>query len=84
MNPTAAPRPPMGWNSWDSYGTTVTEAEVLANAQFLAEHLLPLGAAMTLLRLPAWTSGDPQMVNKASMYWSITATSAAPESAPGS
>lgn len=42
MNP-AAPRPPMGWNSWDSFGTTVTEAEVLANAQFLAEHLLPLG-----------------------------------------
>ncbi|AXK46322.1 glycoside hydrolase family 27 protein [Brachybacterium saurashtrense] len=36
-------RPPMGWNSWDSYGTTVTEAEVLANARFLAEHLAPLG-----------------------------------------
>ncbi|WP_062947178.1 alpha-galactosidase [Brachybacterium sp. sponge] len=36
-------RPPMGWNSWDSFGTTVTEQEVLANAQFLAEHLLPLG-----------------------------------------
>ena len=36
-------RPPMGWNSWDSYGTTVTEAEVLANAHFLAEHLAPLG-----------------------------------------
>ena len=36
-------RPPMGWNSWDSYGTTVTEAEVLANARFLAEHLAPYG-----------------------------------------
>ncbi|GLI26236.1 alpha-galactosidase [Agromyces rhizosphaerae] len=35
--------PPMGWNSWDSYGTTVTEAEVLDNARFLAEHLLPHG-----------------------------------------
>lgn len=35
--------PPMGWNSWDCYGTTVTEHEVLANARFLAEHLLPLG-----------------------------------------
>ncbi|GMA27881.1 glycoside hydrolase family 27 protein [Arenivirga flava] len=35
--------PPMGWNSWDCYGTTVTEAEVLANAEFLAEHLLPYG-----------------------------------------
>lgn len=35
--------PPMGWNSWDCYGTTVTEAEVLANAEFMAEHLLPFG-----------------------------------------
>lgn len=36
-------RPPMGWNSWDSYGTTVTEDEVLANARFMAEHLLDVG-----------------------------------------
>lgn len=34
-----APTPPMGWNSWDSYGTTVTEAEVKANAEFMAKHL---------------------------------------------
>ena len=33
----------MGWNSWDCYGTTVTEAEVLANAEFMAEHLLEHG-----------------------------------------
>jgi hypothetical protein len=33
----------MGWNSWDCFGTTVTEAEVLANAEFTAEHLLPYG-----------------------------------------
>lgn len=36
-------RPPMGWNSWDCFGTTVTEAEVLANARFMAVHLLPYG-----------------------------------------
>lgn len=35
--------PPMGWNSWDCYGTTVNEAEVLANAEFMAEHLLAYG-----------------------------------------
>jgi alpha-galactosidase len=35
--------PPMGWNSWDCFGTTVTEAEVLANAQVLADRLLPAG-----------------------------------------
>jgi alpha-galactosidase len=34
-----APTPPMGWNSWDCYGTTVTEAEVKANADYMAQHL---------------------------------------------
>ncbi|UCD52113.1 MAG: glycoside hydrolase family 27 protein [Phycisphaerales bacterium] len=34
-----APTPPMGWNSWDCYGPTVTEAEVKANADYMAEHL---------------------------------------------
>lgn len=39
----ATPHPPMGWNSWDCYGTTVTEAEVRANAEFMAQHLLAHG-----------------------------------------
>jgi alpha-galactosidase len=34
-----APTPPMGWNSWDCYGPTVTEDEVKANANYMAEHL---------------------------------------------
>ncbi|MBN8881390.1 MAG: glycoside hydrolase family 27 protein, partial [Salana multivorans] len=37
------PRPPMGWNSWDCFGTTVTEAEVLANAEVLSRRLARLG-----------------------------------------
>ncbi|MEW1824136.1 glycoside hydrolase family 27 protein [Streptomyces sp. NPDC088196] len=41
--PERRPRPPMGWNSWDCYGTTVTEEEVLANAAFMHERLLPYG-----------------------------------------
>ena len=36
-------RPPMGWNSYDYYDTNVTEAEVLQNAAFLAQHLKPYG-----------------------------------------
>ena len=48
--------PPMGWNSWDCYGTTVTEAEVLANAEFMAEHLLPLGWDTVVVDI-AWS--DP-------------------------
>lgn len=40
---TLAPCPPMGWNSWDCFGTTVTEDEVVANARVMAERLLPAG-----------------------------------------
>jgi len=35
--------PPMGWNSWDCYGPTVTEQEVKANADYMAEHLKSVG-----------------------------------------
>ena len=34
---------PMGWNSWDCYGAAVTEAIVLQNAAYMAEHLMPFG-----------------------------------------
>jgi len=35
--------PPMGWNSWDCYGASVNEAEVLGNAEYMAEHLMAYG-----------------------------------------
>lgn len=38
-----APHPPMGWNSYDYYSTTVTEAQVKANADVLAEKLKRFG-----------------------------------------
>lgn len=34
-----AETPPMGWNSWDCFGPTVTEAEVKANADYMSEKL---------------------------------------------
>jgi alpha-galactosidase len=36
---TWAPTPPMGWNSWDCFGPTVTEQEVKANADYMSAHL---------------------------------------------
>jgi alpha-galactosidase len=33
---TAAPTPPLGWNSWDAYGLTINEADYRANATVLA------------------------------------------------
>ena len=38
-----APTPPMGWNSWDCWGTGVTEDQAKANADYMAEHLLKFG-----------------------------------------
>ena len=38
-----ASTPPMGWNSWDSYGTTVREDQVKANADWMAEYLAKYG-----------------------------------------
>ncbi|HEY2417681.1 MAG TPA: glycoside hydrolase family 27 protein [Steroidobacteraceae bacterium] len=38
-----APTPPMGWNSWDCYATTIDEQTALANAAVMAEKLLPHG-----------------------------------------
>ena len=38
-----APTPPMGWNSWNSFATTITEAQALENARIMAQQLLPSG-----------------------------------------
>jgi len=38
-----AKRPPMGWNSYDCFGGNVTEQEVKANADYMAEKLKQYG-----------------------------------------
>lgn len=38
-----APTPPMGWNSWNSFATTITEAQALETAGIMAQKLLPAG-----------------------------------------
>jgi alpha-galactosidase len=38
-----APRPPMGWNSYNSFATTITEAQSREIAAIMAEKLLPFG-----------------------------------------
>ena len=44
MNKNAfAPTPPMGWNSYDYYSTTVNEAQIRANAAVLAQKLKEFG-----------------------------------------
>ena len=38
-----AATPPMGWNSWDCFGTSVVESEVIANADYMAANLKEYG-----------------------------------------
>lgn len=38
-----APAPPMGWNSYDAFGDSVTEKEILANASYMKTYLLAHG-----------------------------------------
>ena len=40
---TWATTPPLGWNSWDCFGTTVTEQQIKEQADAMAKQLLPSG-----------------------------------------
>jgi hypothetical protein len=41
-----APRPPLGWNSWDSFGATLNETQAREIAAIMAKRLLPHGYAI--------------------------------------
>ena len=51
-------RPPMGWNSFDCFGSSVTEDEVLQNARFMADHLLRFGWDTVVVDIQ-WAEPDP-------------------------
>ena len=40
---TFAPRPPMGWNSWDCYGAAVNEEQLIGNAEYVRDNLKEYG-----------------------------------------
>jgi alpha-galactosidase len=43
LPPVLAQTPPMGWNSWDAYGLTITEMQFRDNVAVLADKLKPFG-----------------------------------------
>lgn len=57
--PVLAPSPPMGWNSWDSFGTGVTEAEVKANADYMAAKLAKSGWQYIVVDIQ-WSEANPK------------------------
>ncbi len=54
-----AQTPPMGWNSWDSFGTTVTEDEVKVNAGYMARHLASHGWQYVVVDIQ-WAEQNPK------------------------
>ncbi|HEY2858014.1 MAG TPA: glycoside hydrolase family 27 protein [Terracidiphilus sp.] len=62
-----AATPPMGWNSWDSYGTTVSEAEVKANADWMAAHLRRYGWQYVVVDME-WFVTNPTAAGNATNF----------------
>ncbi|MDT8717793.1 glycoside hydrolase family 27 protein [Clostridium sp. 19966] len=53
--------PPMGWNSYDYYDTTVNEEQVRANAEYMAKYLRPYGYEYVVIDIQ-WS--DPNAGSK--------------------
>jgi alpha-galactosidase len=67
--PLLAETPPMGWNSWDSYGTTVKESDFKANAEWLAAHLKPFGWQYAVVDMEWFvTNPTPEGNSKTSQF----------------
>ena len=54
----AAARPPMGWNSYDAYGTNITEAQFRANVRWMSRHLARYGWRYAVID-QGWYVRDP-------------------------
>jgi hypothetical protein len=54
---TWAPVPPMGWNSYDAFGSSVTEEELMANARYMSEKLLSHGWRYAVIDY-RWSDAD--------------------------
>ena len=50
--------PPMGWNSYDYYDTTVSEADVKRNADYMEEHMKEFGWEYIVVDIE-WYSHEP-------------------------
>lgn len=53
--------PPMGWNSYDYYDTTVDEAAVRKNAEYMAAHLKEFGWEYVIIDIEWYSHGAGSM-----------------------
>src|SRR5258705_4896039 len=66
-----AETPPMGWNSWDAYGTTVKETQFKANAQWLADHLKSSGWQYVVVDMEWFVTNPVPAGNSANSQFSL-------------
>lgn len=59
--------PPMGWNSYDYYDTTVNEEQVKANADYMAAHLKEYGWEYVVVDIE-WYSNDAGTLRERFQY----------------
>ena len=69
QSPQLAATPPMGWNSWDSYGLTIDEGAYKANADWMAKHLKQFGWQYAVVD-EGWYLQNPESGGKPS--WKFT------------
>ena len=66
-----AATPPMGWNSWDGYGTTISEAQFKANASWFAKHLKPFGWQYVVVDMEWFVTNPSAAGNSKSSQFSM-------------
>ena len=69
VNPVVAATPPMGWNSWDSFGLSVKEPEFRANTEWLNQHLKRYGYQYSVVD-EGWYLQNPESAGKPA--WTFT------------
>jgi hypothetical protein len=59
MSKLVAPTPPMGWNSWDSYGLRINEQQFRENVEAMATKLKPFGYTYAVID-EGWYMVNPE------------------------
>ncbi len=65
--------PPLGWNSWDGYGTTINEEQVKANANWFAQNLKSFGWQYIVVDMEWFVTNPTPEGNSKSSQFSLDA-----------
>ena len=66
-----AKTPPMGWNSWDCYYSSVTEQQVRNNAEYMRDHLLKYGWEYVVVDIRWFTDDKNSYYNQTNPVYTM-------------